>query len=416
MSAQQHHNRIVIIGASHAGISCAEKLRQFGYTGEIELIDRLAGFPIQRPPLSKAYLGHNQQDGDDAFFHRQQHWFEQASLNLHTAAEVTDIDPAAHLVHMDDGSQLAYDKCIIATGADARRLDDEVHQLDGVMVLRDISDAQQLRDRLAEQDISSAVIIGGGYIGLETAASLRKLGINTHVIEMADRILARVASPACSAYCTELHLSHGADIRTSTAVTSITGSEGRLDAVHLSDGSVLHPQIAIIGIGVVPAIELAEKAQLDTGNGIHVSSDYLSSDADIYAIGDVAFAAEHAPIRVESVHHAQFSAMRAAAHITATSAAAAEAWWFWSDQYEVKFQMAGLVPAPAADVRTVMRAGRKENSQSFWSFKAGQLVSVEAANDPQAYMIGKSCLEKQIEVEADWIEDSEFVLKSLLQR
>ncbi len=405
--------RIIIIGASHAGLSCAEKLRHFGYEGSIDVFDALPGLPIQRPPLSKAYL--SLVEDEDRFLLRQREWFEQFKVILHAGVSVQEINPEAHQIISADGISHDYDKLVIATGAEPRQLSAEYHQLNGVCVLRHHGDAKALRQHIAAGDVGAAVVIGGGYIGLETAASLSKFGIKTTIIEMADRVLARVASKELSAYCTALHQSHGVEVLTATAVESLSGQNGNLTQVNLADGRMIDAQLALVGIGVLPAHRLAEQAGLMTGNGIHVSAHYVTSQPDIYAIGDVAFAPEHAAIRVESVHHAQFSAMIAASDITKSAPSRSEAWWFWSDQYDVKFQMAGLVPASGENTQTVTRAGRKEASQSVWSFTDNKLVCVEAANDPQAYMVGKTCLEKEIAVSPDWIANPNNELKSLLR-
>ena len=407
--------RIVIIGGSHAGLSCAEKLRHFGCESAIDVIDALSGWPIQRPPLSKAYLAEQDETGQDRFLLRQPEWFEQFNITFHEGVSITEILPDEKRVITAEGHSLTYSKLIIATGATPRLLAPAYHQLDGVCVLRHKGDADQLKEIVQSRNIRSAVIIGGGYIGLETAASLTKFGIKTTIIEMADRVLARVASEELSVYCAALHQENGVEIVTGAAVQSLSGTEGKLEQIELSDGRVFAAELALVGIGVIPDMALAQQAGLTTGNGIHVSENYQTSHPDIYAIGDVAFADAHAAIRVESVHHAQFSAMIAAADITAAEAGRAEAWWFWSDQYDVKFQMAGLVPAPGEHIHTVTRSGRKPGSLSVWSFCDDRLVSVEAANDAQAYMVGKTCLEKKLPVTAEWLEDTSNEIKTLLR-
>ncbi len=260
------------------------------------------------------------------------------------------------------------------------------------------------------------MIIGGGYIGLEIAASLKKADREVHLVEMADRVLARVASPPLSAYCQSLHEQHGVNLHIATGLEHINAGAGQVGAVSLTSGQIIDAQLVIVGIGVVPETELGRDAGLSVDNGIMVSQAYASSHPDIYAIGDVARAPDHAPVRVESVHHAQFSATVAAAHICNAQPPRAEAWWFWSDQYDVKFQMAGLPPLADDGLVYISRTGRKEGSLSVWSFYEGRLVSVEAANDAQAYMIGKFCLEQQISPDMDSLTDPSFDLKSLMKR
>lgn len=410
---------IVIIGASHAGISCAEKLRQFGYQGSLIMLDRIADMPYQRPPLSKTYLSAGK-DAEDGFYLRPKEWFDSQNITLITGVEVTSVNPAERQIITHDGQTFDYSKLILATGAAPRRLKDEIHQLEGVKYLRTVEDARQIKSLLKNgmngKKIRSVAIIGGGYIGLEIAASLRKENVDVHLVEMADRVLARVASTPLSRYCEALHQQHGVTVVTQDGLADIISDAGQLSAVSLSSGHRISAQLMIVGIGVYPETSLAGDAGLMIDNGVVVSADYASANPDMYAIGDVARAPEHAPIRVESVHHAQFSAMRAAAHICDAQPAKTEAWWFWSDQYDVKFQMAGLLPASDQGLVHITRKGRKADSLSVWSFHHGQLVCVEAANDAQAYMIGKFCLENQVNPDPADLENDDFELKSLMKR
>ncbi len=233
---------------------------------------------------------------------------------------------------------------------------------------------------------------------------------------MAPRILARVASQPLSDYCMKLHQSQDVTIHINAALSEIvTTTEGHCSAVRLSDGTELPADMVIAGIGVQPDIQLASSSGLDCGNGIHVSSGYQTNDPHIWAIGDVAFAPEINPIRIESIHHAQYSGAVAAAAITSTQMPQIEAWWFWSDQYDVKFQMAGILPSAKDEAPThIVRPGKKPESQSVWTWHQNRLVCIEAANDPQAYMIGKKCLEMGINPETIQIANPDFVLKTVL--
>ena len=410
---------IVIIGASHAGITCAEKLRQYGFAGKIVMMDSVQGMPYQRPPLSKTYLSADA-EAEDGFYLRPQSWFDSQNITLMTGTNAASIDTENSQIHISDGQTIQYQKLVLATGAVPRKLPDEMQQLDGVALLRTVDDARQIKrcltDGLNGQIISSAVIVGGGYIGLEIAASLKKMQIEVHLVEMSDRVLARVASPPLSAYCQQLHQAHGVRLNIAEGLKAINAASGQVDSVSLTSGQIIEAQLVIVGIGVVPDTVLAEDAGLNVDNGILVSQEYVTSHPDIYAIGDVARAPEHAPVRVESVHHAQFSATIAAAHICEAQPGRVEAWWFWSDQYDVKFQLAGLLPSGENSLVHITRTGRKENSLSVWSFDDGRLVSVEAANDAQAYMVGKYCLEQQISPDMDSLADAGFDLKSLMKR
>ena len=403
---------IVIIGASHAGLSCAERLRAGGFDGRITILDRDPGLPLQRPPLSKTYLKADLADGEGAFLLRKGDWFDNFDITFRPDCAVAAVNPHDKQISLTDGSHLSYDHLVLATGAFARPLPD-VADSPNLHVLRTAGDARGLRAGLT--DVRAAVVIGGGYIGLEAAASLRGFDIDVHVVELAPRLLARVASPALSDHCAALHRQRGVRLHIGKATERLdTDTKGRVTAVHLDDGTRLETQLVLAGIGIIPDTALAEAAGLDVDNGIVTDQHYTTSDPHISAVGDVARAPSVNPFRVESIHHAQYSGAVVAARLTGAAAPAREAWWFWSDQYDVKYQMAGLVPADGPSVSVATRAGRRENSLSVWSYDGADLVSVEAANDPQAYMIGKKCLEAGLSPDASDLANPDFVLKSLL--
>jgi len=403
--------RTVIIGASHAGLACAEKLRAAEYDGAITLVEREAGLPIQRPPLSKAYLQAESSD-EAGFALRRPEFFQTLDIELRDGLAVTEIDRNAKQITLADGSALAYDWLVLATGAMPRQLPLDGAGAGGVHLLRTAADARALRGALGQA--KKAVVAGGGYIGLEAAASLRKAGLEVTVIEMAERLLARVASPLISDYFADLHRQHGVQLVLGHGLSGLIGKAGRISGIELDDGRQLACDLLLAGIGVIPESELAEAAGLKVGNGITVSADYRTEDVSIFAIGDVAHAAAHYPLRLESVHHAQFSGQVAAAAIVGQPLPETELPWFWSDQYDVKLQIAGLLPAAdTAGLDYISRAGRRPGSLSVWSFVGEQLCSVESASDPQAYMIAKACMEKGQPVAKQDIANPEFDLKSL---
>jgi 3-phenylpropionate/trans-cinnamate dioxygenase ferredoxin reductase subunit len=403
--------RTVIIGASHAGLACAEKLRAAEYDGAITLVEREAGLPIQRPPLSKAYLQAESSD-EAGFALRRPEFFQTLDIELRDGLAVTEIDRNAKQITLADGSALAYDWLVLATGAMPRQLPLDGAGAGGVHLLRTAADARALRGALGQA--KKAVVAGGGYIGLEAAASLRKAGLEVTVIEMAERLLARVASPLISDYFADLHRQHGVQLVLGHGLSGLIGKAGRISGIELDDGRQLACDLLLAGIGVIPESELAEAAGLKVGNGIPVSADYRTEDVSIFAIGDVAHAAAHYPLRLESVHHAQFSGQVAAAAIVGQPLPETELPWFWSDQYDVKLQIAGLLPAAdTAGLDYISRAGRRPGSLSVWSFVGEQLCSVESASDPQAYMIAKACMEKGQSVAKQDIANPEFDLKSL---
>lgn len=403
--------RTVIIGASHAGLACAEKLRAAEYDGAITLVEREAGLPIQRPPLSKAYLQAESSD-EAGFALRRPEFFQTLDIELRDGLAVTEIDRNAKQITLADSSALAYDWLVLATGAMPRQLPLDGAGAGGVHLLRTAADARALRGALGQA--KKAVVAGGGYIGLEAAASLRKAGLEVTVIEMAERLLARVASPLISDYFADLHRQHGVQLVLGHGLSGLIGKAGRISGIELDDSRQLACDLLLAGIGVIPESELAEAAGLKVGNGIPVSADYRTEDASIFAIGDVAHAAAHYPLRLESVHHAQFSGQVAAAAIVGQPLPETELPWFWSDQYDVKLQIAGLLPAAdTAGLDYISRAGRRPGSLSVWSFVGEQLCSVESASDPQAYMIAKACMEKGQPVAKQDIANPEFDLKSL---
>ena len=407
-------SRIIIVGASHAGLSCAERLRHHGFEGEITIFDREEGLPLQRPPLSKTYLKEGGDAPDEQFLLRKPDWFDVFNIDFQPGCAVQSIDRRSAKIQLADGRSQSYSHLILAAGATPRHLPIAGGQSKGVFVLRVARDARAIRDHLPAT--KKAVVIGGGYIGLEAAASLRQAGVAVDIVEMAPRLLARVASQSLSDYCAELHSQHGTQLHCGAGVSEILCDEnGHCSGVMLADGQQLDADMVLAGIGVSPDSELAQQAGLAIDNGVLVSTDYQTEQNNIWAIGDVARAPALSAIRIESIHHAQFSAAVAAAAITGAERPAAEAWWFWSDQFDVKFQMAGLVPTQAAgNLVSVRRAGRRENSLSVWSWHKGKLVAIEAANDGQAYMIGKKCLEAGRHPSPQEIENPSFALKSLL--
>ena len=402
---------VVIIGASHAGITCAEQLRTLGFSGAITLVDRQSGAPLERPPLSKSYLGSMPED-DDKFFLRRPEWYEKFQVTVIDGNAVERIDSGLHQIYLADGQSLNYDKLVLATGAVPRTLP-QVVGLKNVHVLRSPDDAAALRR--AMQTANTAVVIGGGYIGLEAAASFRKAGLTVHVVEAAERLLARVASPDMSTFFQELHQHHGVMIHTDMTETKFQQKDVLFTGITLDTGEKISAELLVVGIGVVPESVLAEAIGAETGNGILVDRQMRTTIEDVYAIGDVALV-DGAVLRVESVHNAQDTAARAAADIAKTPLPDISIPWFWSEQYDVRLQSAGIVPADKDDMRYAMRQGKREGGMSVWSYHSGQLVAVEAVHDPAAYMLGKKCLENHLSPPLSDITDPSFDLKHLQPR
>jgi len=403
--------RIIVIGASHAGIAFVDAMRRNGFDGELCLIDSQPGQPMERPPLSKAFLAGDGSD-DARFALRKSDWFADNDIQLINSCRVTAIDADAREIETASGDRMGYDRLVLATGATPRRLA-ATKGVEGAFELRHPDDAVRLRDAAAKAD--SVIIIGGGYIGLEVAATLTKSGKTVTVIEAAPRLLARVASPPISSFFDDLHREAGTRVVAETGVEDVVAADGRFSHVVLSDGRQLAADMLVVGIGVLPETDLAESAGIETGNGIIVDDRMQTSCTGVYAIGDGAFVRDSAyGIRIESVHNAQDSAERAAAAINGHAPPADQAPWFWSEQFGLRLQSAGIVPAAGEEVMHHRRPGKREGGFSVWSYEAGVLRAVEAVADPAGYMLGKACLEKGLSPPQGKVTDQSFDLKAFV--
>ena len=378
--------RIVIIGAGQAGCSAAFGLRKHGFAGEVILLGAEPDPPYQRPPLSKAYLL-----GDMArerLYLKPPDAYAAAGIDLRTGCAVTGIDPANMRVETAQGT-LAADAIILATGSDPIRLPQAVTGgLAGIHSVRGLADIDAIRDRVATS--THAVIIGGGYIGLEAAAVATKVGLRTTVVEMAPRILQRVASEQTSDAIRALHQHHGVTIREGVGLARFEG-DGAVTRAVLSDGTALPCDLAIVGVGIRPNTALAEAAGLRIDNGIWTDARGQTSAPGIWAVGDCAsFPHGGAWLRLESVPHAIDHADTVAANVMGQGKDYAARPWFWSDQFDVKLQIAGLNTGYDA---VVTRRGNTNWSLSHWYFGAGRLLAVDALNAPRDYMTGKRWIE-----------------------
>ena len=398
---------VVVIGAGQAGSSLVAKLRNSGFDGRITLIGAEPVPPYQRPPLSKAYLL-----GDmtlDRLFLRPESFYAEHDIDLQLNTRVTGIDRAARTVRLGD-EVIRYDHLVLTTGSDPRRLPSSIGgALAGVFVVRDLADV----DAMAPHVVAGrrALIVGGGYIGLEAAGVAAKRGLEVTLVEMADRILQRVAAPETSAYFRALHQAHGVTIREGVGLDRLLG-EGRVTGARLSDGTELAADLVIVGVGIAPATALAEAAGLEIENGIKVDARGQTSDPAIWAAGDCAsFPWKAGRIRLESVPNAIDQAECVAENIMGAAKDYEAKPWFWSDQYDVKLQIAGL---NTGYDHTVVRPGDKPGSQSVWYFRGDALLAVDAMNDPRAYMIGKRLIEAGQSPSPAVVADPETPLKSLM--
>lgn len=401
--------RLVVVGGGQAAFALVAKLRALKDERPITIVAAEASHPYQRPPLSKKYL--LREMDLDRLLYRPESWYAEHAIDIRLSTSVTAIDRATKTVTLSDGSTLDYDVLALATGSTPRKLPASVGgDLDGVFVVRDFTDA----DRLAEEmkPGKHALIIGGGYIGLEAAAVARSSGLDVTVIEMADRILQRVASVATSYLVKDIHTSRGVDIREGTGLVRLVGTDGRVTAAELTDGSTIPVDLVIVGIGVTANDALAHAAGLEVANGIVVDRFGRTSDPAIHAMGDCAVLPwKDMRIRLESVQNAVDQAEAVAALLVGGEAPYEPKPWFWSDQYDVKLQIAGF---GLGHDETVVRKGQREGSISVWYFTAGKLVAVDALNDAKAYVTGKKLLDLGLTPDRALLEDPQTDLKTLL--
>ena len=399
---------IVVVGAGQAGSSLVSKLRNSGFEGKVTLIGAEPHPPYQRPPLSKKYLL-----GDmplDRLYLRPETFYREQNITLRLGLPITKIDPNGRSILLDN-EVISYDHLALTTGSVPRSLPTAIGgALDGVHVVRDLRDVDAMAPRFDAK--ARVLIVGGGYIGLEAAAVAATKGLEVTLVEMADRILQRVAAPQTSDFFRNLHQSHGVDIREGVGLERIFGDRTVTGAA-LTDGSVLDLNFIIAGVGVTPATDLAEQAGLEIDNGIKTNALGQSSDPHIWAAGDCAsLPYRGGRIRLESVQNAIDQAETVAENMLGANRPYQPMPWFWSDQYDVKLQIAGLNNGYD---HVVTRPGEKGGAVSFWYYNKASLLAVDAANDPRAYMIGKRLIEAGKSPAIDVIEDPKTDLKALLK-
>ena len=399
---------IVVVGAGQAGSSLVSKLRNSGFEGKVTLVGAEPHPPYQRPPLSKKYLL-----GDmplDRLYLRPETFYREQNITLRLGLPITKIDPNGRSILLDN-EVVSFDHLALTTGSVPRSLPTAIGgALDGVHVVRDLRDVDAMAPRFDAK--ARVLIVGGGYIGLEAAAVAATKGLEVTLVEMADRILQRVAAPQTSDFFRNLHQSHGVDIREGVGLERIFGDRTVTGAA-LTDGSVLDLDFVIAGIGVTPATDLAEQAGLEIDNGIKTNALGQSSDPHIWAAGDCAsLPYRGGRIRLESVQNAIDQAETVAENMLGANRPYQPMPWFWSDQYDVKLQIAGLNNGYD---HVVTRPGEKGGAVSFWYYNKASLLAVDAANDPRAYMIGKRLIEAGKSPAIDVIEDPKSDLKALLK-
>ena len=403
--------RIVIIGAGHAGGEAAARLRGLGFAGDLTLIGEERHPPYQRPPLSKKFL--SGQLPLDRLLLRPPELYNQEGITLLLGERVIWIDRPLKRVRLSGGREIAYDALILASGAKPRRLPIPGADKAGVFVLRTIDDVEAMRPVF--QAGARLCIIGAGYIGLEAAASARQLGLDVQVLEAAARPLSRVTSPQVADFFLNLHAQHGVRFELGAQASALLGG-ARVEGVQLSDGAILPCDAVLIGVGVKPETDLAQQSGLAVEDGILTDEHCRTFDPCIYAIGDCA----RRPIpllgrtaRLESVHNAIEGAKIAAAAILDQPPPMLEAPWFWSDQYDVKLTIAGVLDGYD---EIVLRGDAQENSFAAFYFKAKTMLAVDAINRPAEYLGTKQLLQRGQSLAPEAIRDISQPFKAIMAK
>lgn len=400
--------KVVVVGGGNAGMQVADSLRREGFEGTIDILCEEAQLPYQRPPLSKKFL-----EGalaEERLNLRPESYYEKKDVSLHLGATVTGINREAKHVDAVGGRRFAYNKLVLATGARVREMPGTTVD-DGILYIRTINDVKKLQERL--RDGMKIVIVGGGFIGLETAATLTTLGHQVTVLEAMPQIMPGLVAPELASFFKARHASKGVDIHEDTRVESITRSDDGYE-VTLAGGDLLKADLVIVGIGVIPNTEIAETAGLEVDRGISANAQMQTNDPDIYAVGDCAHAMHmrfDAPTRLESVQNAVDQATAAAKSIAGAPVEYDALPWFWSDQYDVKLQMAGL----SRGYDDVVVRGEMESGQfSLCYFKNSALIAVDSVNMVADHMAARRLLVAGTTVTREQCADASVPLKTYL--
>lgn len=400
---------VVIVGAGHAGGTAAALLRQYGYVAPIALVGEEPLIPYQRPPLSKAWLK-GEADGDSLAL-RPLEFYAEHDIDLRLGVTVVEIDRNHRRIALSDGSMLSYDHLILATGARARMLDVPGADLAGVNVLRTAADAEAIKAQLGEGH--TLAVVGGGYVGLEVAASARALGAEVVVLEREPRLLARVACDVLSTFFQTYHQDRGVRFELAADVVGFEGDGTRVTGVTLASGRTVPCDSAVVGVGAIPNDELAMQAGLEIEGGVLVDLEARTSDPAIFAIGDVT--RRPMPIydrlfRMESVPNALEQAKQAASALTGRPAPAGETPWQWSDQYDLKLQIAGY---PFDTDRIVVRGDPATASFAVFHLSGDKVQAVEAINAPPEFMMGKKLIGERRVVDVAKLADRAVSVKEV---
>ena len=411
MTTEKYENQMattIVIGAGQAGAEVVSKLRDQGHEDRLVLIGQENYLPYQRPPLSKKYMA-----GEmtlERLFLRPKEFYTEKNVELHIGKSALRIDPDQKIVEFNDGN-LDYDHLVLATGSRPRDLPPYIGgKVKNLFTMRDLNDANSIGAFMKSG--MRLLIVGGGYIGLEAAATARKFGVDVTLVEIEERILKRVAAKETSDYIRSLHISNGVNIKEAVGLGKLEIADDKVLSASLTDGSDINVDFVIVGIGITPNTELAEGANLKINNGIFINDKCQTSVSNIYAAGDcTSFEYKDKLVRLESVGNAIDQATIVAQNIMKQNTNYIPKPWFWSDQYDLKLQIAGLNTG-YDDV--VVRKG-KNKQVSHWYFKGQSLLAVDALNDPRCYMIGKRLIEENKSPPKNQLRDENFNLKVLLK-
>lgn len=402
---------IVIVGAGHGGAQCAMALRQNGFAGTITVIGREPDYPYERPPLSKDYFARDK--SFERILIRPPAFWAEKSIALRLGVEVTGVDVQARTLTLSNGQSHGYGRLVWATGGDPRRLSCPGSDLAGVHSVRTREDCDRLMAQV-DAGIKSVVVIGGGYIGLEAAAVLSKAGLHVTLLEALPRVLARVAGDDLSAFYQAEHRAHGVDLRINATVDRLEGKDGNVIGVRLGDGALLPAQAVIVGIGIIPSVGPLIAAGARGANGVEVDDHCRTSLPDIFAIGDcAAFAcafAGGAVMRVESVQNANDMASCVAKAICGDPQPYRAFPWFWSNQYDLKLQTAGI---NLGHDRSVVRGDPASRSFSVAYLKEGRLLALDCVNSVKDYVQGRKLIEAGAMPDLDRLADASLALKEV---
>ena len=409
-NAEAEHYDVLIVGAGHGGAQAAIALRQAKYEGSIALLGDEPDLPYERPPLSKEYLS-GEKPFERLLIRPAAFWAER-EIALLPGRRVVEVEPGAHRVRCDDGSSLHYRHLVWATGGAPRRLVCSGHDLQGVHALRTRADADRMRAEI--EATRTAVVIGGGYIGLEAAAVLARAGKKVILFEALDRVLARVAGEALSRFYEAEHRSHGVELRLGTSVECIEEQDGRVAGVRLAGGEVLPCEMVIVGIGIVPAVAPLLAAGAEGGNGVAVDAQCRTSLPDIFAIGDCALHASRfaggAKLRIESVQNASDQANVVARILTGGEASYDAVPWFWSNQYDLRLQTVGL---SIGHDQAILRGEPASRSFSIVYLKAGRVIALDCVNATRDYVQGRRLVVEGLAIDPARLADTSVPLKEM---